>query len=55
MGHHQRALVRTLVLGRNAAAEGTVAIPFDKTSPGTYVFTLSANSRTYTVKGFVVR
>jgi hypothetical protein len=49
------ALVRTLVLGRNAAAEGTVAIPFDKTSPGTYVFMLSANSRTYTVKGFVAR
>lgn len=47
------AFVRTLFHGK--AGSGTVGIPFDKTSPGTYVFRLSTDSKTYTAKGFVAR
>lgn len=49
----QGALVGTLYHGRNSA--GFAAIPFDKTSPGAYIFRLSADSKTYTAKGFVTR
>jgi hypothetical protein len=47
------ALVHALYRGKSNA--GIVGIPFDKTSPGTYVFRLSTASTMYTAKGFVTR